>query len=638
MKKRLVGLVLLVTMTASMILTSCQNNAATLEDVVLSRKPLTMEIYSVVNSNIPEEDLVLIQDEINKITKSKFMTEVHLKFFTENEYYDKLAAAFKYQDEERARLAESASISESIRKSSVDLANENRKKGITEPATRETKETVTTEESTERIVYPSLDPEKPQADIFLIRGLDEYMSLLTLGMDERLSPTEEGIVRLAPLNEDLTAKGKILHDYIYPSFLQAPKIAGDTYAIPVNHQIGEYTFLKLRNDLVAKYELDLTKVADIKDIAKFLTDVKENEPSVVPLNTAAPLEKYFDNIKDNTFPISGASGGDKVSVVNKYAKDSKLLATVALNLQYKADGIIGEGSSYAAEFVTGTYADLQSWIIKPDPEAEVPTETITNADGEVLETVEKIVFPTDGEYTYITYSAPKATAETTMAAMYGVNSATVNATRAMEVITLMNTNPEIKNLLTYGVEGTHYIIDDNDRVQRVNDHYSINPLYSGNEYLAALEAGQPEDLHSNAKLQNLESVTSTTINFDLNYAKLKPEEQVAYTKAAEIGKKYYDRIVAGDLVALANELLANLQPAPAPVPNEEGVLPPAPKTPDEIRTESQPIIDSGDIVKIAALVGERITYELELEGFPALLQVAKDSAPAAEEEVVEEAA
>lgn len=608
MKKRFLSLAVIVCMLACGVLTSC-NNAPVV--TAPSRKPMSMELVLISEKTIPEEDLLLVQDAINDITKRKYMTQLKLVFVPESEYYGVLDAAFAYQDEVKASLSESESIKKSSEDESRKQVQEDRKRGITQAPTRETKETVTTEETTERIVYPVIDDDKPQADIFLIRSVDEYLKLAQAVKGEDGKEITPG--RLAALDEELSSsKPKILHDYIYPSFLTAPKIAGGTYCIPINHMLGEATWLAVQTDLAAMYELDTAKVTDISGMTKFFETVRAADPNAVLLNKPAPLTKYFDDIKDPAFPIASTAGTgaktDKITIVNKYAKDSKLLSTAALNANYRELGYINESApadtAYVAKFMTGTVADLAKWQ-ESDPI----------------------------KYDYILYEAPKATVHNTLEAAFGINASTANVTRAMEIVTLLNTSPEIKNILTYGVEGKHWIYDDNGLVQRVNDNYLMNPLYTGNQYLADIEQGQDPDIWKNAKLQNLESIASTTLAFNIDYASLKPEIKVAYTKSAEVGKKYYDRIVSGgDLKAFAQELLDNTQPAPEPKPDAEGKTPPPPPTVEEVKAAGQPVIDSGDLTKIAALIGERITAEMELSDFAAFLQAVKDTAPQPEAE------
>ena len=78
----------------------------------------------------------------------------------------------------------------------------------------------------------------------------------------------------------------------------------------------------------------------------------------------------------------------------------------------------------------------------------------------------------------------------------------------MEVITLLNTNAEAKNLLQYGVEGVNYELDDDGALVYLNDAYRMNNLYTGNALLSYPAPGEAAGIREDGKAANRDSRVS----------------------------------------------------------------------------------------------------------------------------------
>ncbi|MBR7117307.1 MAG: hypothetical protein IKC87_06340 [Clostridia bacterium] len=85
--------------------------------------------------------------------------------------------------------------------------------------------------------------------------------------------------------------------------------------------------------------------------------------------------------------------------------------------------------------------------------------------------------------------------------------------RCMEIIYCLNTDATLRNLLLYGVENTHYSVDDNGVVSKIDTEnvYEMSILHTGNFFTASYNdfAGSEswtQALSDAGKLQNKESV------------------------------------------------------------------------------------------------------------------------------------
>lgn len=76
----------------------------------------------------------------------------------------------------------------------------------------------------------------------------------------------------------------------------------------------------------------------------------------------------------------------------------------------------------------------------------------------------------------------------------------------MEVITYLNTNIELRNLIQYGVENVNYELDlETGALRRLNRDYMMDLYKTGNVYMAYPEEGMPLDIWELSKKQNLVS-------------------------------------------------------------------------------------------------------------------------------------
>jgi hypothetical protein len=108
--------------------------------------------------------------------------------------------------------------------------------------------------------------------------------------------------------------------------------------------------------------------------------------------------------------------------------------------------------------------------------------------------------------------------------MFAVATTTLSVERSMQIITYLNTNTEIRNLLQYGIEGQHYIFDDKNEVKLMEDKngdkYEMDIYATGNAFLAYPEPGMKASIWENGKKQNRDSLVEPLLGFDLaEYAK-----------------------------------------------------------------------------------------------------------------------
>ena len=579
MKKRIVSLLLCLAMMLSacaLCLTGCagkeeeetsntpkQDSAATLVMwcVTESEKVLNAEGELVFDEET-EAQMREVVRQMTAITQSKLKTKLIVKYMTMDEYEERLEEAFLWQQAEADRLAEAKD---------KDKNNKGDKNDKVEAPVEEEEEEddgeIQYDEDGNPIIdttkYPTLteDQQKYQVDIVYIAGQDQYLDyisgygkndkaqietlrkllgnllkenkitqeeydecntkntklyhirkLLNKLLDEE-KITQEEIDAFAykkwlqPLNVEATnSEVNKISSFVSSSLLDAVKNKGTAYAIPNNNVIGEYTYMLIDKQLFDKYyhTASLDSIFSVADLGPFLEDVAAYDKEVLPINAdvnycMSMIAHYWD-IHPETYAVTGDfsvlgyaySSADRVNrgdIVlkfdNLFQNDTYLTALRNL-MDFKYKGYFGtaaEGQRSAVSFVKGSAADAAAYA--------------------------------DDYYTVVV-DYPLATSEDIYGNMFGISAFTSNIKKSMQVISLLNTDVEFRNLFLYGVEGTNYTRHKDGTVSATsNNKYLMDIAKTGNEFLAYIPAGTDPAYWEYAKQQNRESLVDPLLGFDL---------------------------------------------------------------------------------------------------------------------------
>ena len=424
-----------------------------------------------------------VQDQLNVLTKKRFKTKVNLRYFVdeagENGYYAKLEKAFNDIDSAKAN--------------GVSLYPE-----ITE------EETVKNEYGIPELKYPTaLDF---QVDVLFVGGAANYYKYADMGW-------------ITPLDEMIPNSAVQLTYHLTPTLLSAAKYNGVTYAIPNNGILGEYKYLAVKTDLMNEYYISADKLENSlysAEMKQFLTYVAKD--GVTPIySETGKIE--LENIHYWSYAVDGSyyvQQPDTFSLFGGFYSATDAQGTrvdcenLLLNSQYSANMML------KLEYESNGY-------VTADPNAKTQAAVrIETGDYAMKADLEK-----DG-YTVLAIESPRITDEDVFDAMFAVGSHTQDPNRALEIIAMLNTEPEIRNLLQYGIEGVNYTLetvkDAKDNVigtyakATADNAYEMSLAKTGNMFVAypnALESDVANGKYgieewANAKKQNLEATIYPT--------------------------------------------------------------------------------------------------------------------------------
>jgi ABC-type glycerol-3-phosphate transport system substrate-binding protein len=390
--------------------------------------------------------------------------------------------------------------------------------GDTTPVTDETE---TNEFGMTVIKYP--DVLANQVDIIYIAGEDMYIDFIDNGW-------------LHELDTELSSSSKKIKEYVSSTLLSAVKYNGTSYAIPNNRVIGDYTYMLLNKELVQKYSQEgYVQYGQIdgffnENLYLYLQTIYEIKsqfnPNVVPID--ATYEECLELLAHYwAFDTETYDMVNKFSVFGSHYKDMESLSRGSVALGY---GSLFEDEDFVKAFLQlnkykyGTDANLGSYF--GDATGKTAAVKFVTGDSTVLTYNEK-----EGAYEYVetvggkkvTYypivvKYPTASSEDIYGNMFGVCTYSVSLSRSMEIVTYLNTNSDFRNLLQYGVEGTHYEVeedeDGNKTVKRLTKDYHMDIYATGNVFIAYPEPDMSADIWESGKVQNRYSLVEPLLGLD----------------------------------------------------------------------------------------------------------------------------
>ncbi len=521
MNKRIVSLLLSLIMALSVILTGCSGG----EDVgdtgevadKASSATITLKMYVVSEQPVSEETAKMINAEFNRMTKSSFKTQVNLCFCTYDTYYETIENVFaenqKYADlKEEARKhlrdAKKAAKAQGLDVNSVEWLDsyyaENPQyaefRGAEEP-----EETVVTEEETVMeeiegaegaaisvLKYP--DERANQIDIFWFDGYDRYLKYID---NEWLASVDDNI-------------GSKLKEYINPFLLTWVKQLGGglSYAIPNNNPVGEYTYLLLNKELVDHYSYDPTTMNSLSACENFLKDVATYSTDYLPVLGELPIvnahywsyNTQTNRVDQNKFSVLVSSTYNSV-----FGGHLWLDNTVSNNPVMSMSNIF-RNPDYLSQLRTiQKYKDL-GYVASSAEANKKFALSVVKGGADLVATYGDDYYMNVLEY-------PRLSEADICDSMFGVSAYSVDVARSMEIITAINTKPEFRNLLQYGVKDVHYQLDEEGNLTRLNNDYMMDIEKTGNMFIAHPEQGISLDAWEYAKKQNIDALPNLTLGF-----------------------------------------------------------------------------------------------------------------------------
>lgn len=300
---------------------------------------------------------------------------------------------------------------------------------------------------------------------------------------------------------------------------------GKLFALP-NYQIaasgGGFVVQK---EFVDKYKLDASTIHTFKDLEPFLAQVKANEPGKIPflsrVNTFIAEMNGFDGVQETYY-----KAGDSTFTLVNTLESPEYMAHLQLLHDWYKKGYINQDvatANFDETLKTGKAVAMYEFTLKPGGEAESGSR---NGGHEVV---------------YIPTMEPRFTG--VQATMTAISNTSPNPERAMMFLNLVNTDPTLFNLMSFGVEGKNYDkIGDNTIKIKSDGGYAPNVSWAmGNVTIGYLLEGQAADTWQKTIELNNSAKVPTIFGFQFDGEPVKTE----IANMAAVYKEYETALTTG---------------------------------------------------------------------------------------------
>ena len=312
---------------------------------------------------------------------------------------------------------------------------------------------------------------------------------------------------------DMLADYPALYASMPEGFWEATKIGGRVYAVPCQQIAARSPAVSVITEYAEAFGLTREDQANKHSISEFEDYIKfcyDNYGAMVMPYAEANMDKIcgYEYLNGQTSAIAVKWGSTEV--VNLYATEEFKNMCLEMADLYAKGYIEPElflNTDYtAAETISGRVSLWVGGTYKPGGEAEE-----TNTYG-----IELRQTPI-GE-TLMTTTAITAT-------MWGISADCEHPDRVMEVLEMLMTDAYAMQLISFGVEGTHYTVND-EGFMEITENGGYNPSQSwalGNVFLTTPMVGQPADVWEETAEINANAVVSNLIGFTLDVSPVEAE-------------------------------------------------------------------------------------------------------------------
>lgn len=301
--------------------------------------------------------------------------------------------------------------------------------------------------------------------------------------------------------DDLLEKTPALKEAIPEYAWESAKTSGGIYAVPNYQVMFQRIDALIQPSLVEKYNIDFSKVKEIKDLEPILATIKKNEPNMIPYTPSWTTAQFnYEYIEGQVY--GDKTGNGKFVPIYEIKEYRDYLDTVHswYKKGYIASDIMTDSGSTPSEMkavVLGTY--------KPGTEE---SEIASNGFAYVRAPLTK----------------PYINATTAQATLNAISANSKHPELALKVLEAFNTDKNLYNTMCFGIEGKHYEKIGDNQVKRLNDSYVFNSGWLfGNQFNAYLTDNQGTDVWDQTIKMNDEAEKSPYMGFSFDIENVKNE-------------------------------------------------------------------------------------------------------------------
>lgn len=274
----------------------------------------------------------------------------------------------------------------------------------------------------------------------------------------------------------LQQEGAPMYQAIHEKFWQGVQIDGKILGVPTNKELAVPLQFVFCRELVEKYNIDVSRYQTFPSLPPLLEMIAQNEPEYIPLFLDA---SHYDLLSmlgyeyiTEPIPLAIQSGDCQCRVINGFEREDvlELLRTMR---QFYLKGYINQDACVRSSISRFQDEKVFLRLASGGPDTSA---ALSESFGYGVIAVS------------VTHGV--ATTASTRAAVMAVNARSEHPREAVQFLNALNTDPEIRNLINYGIEGVHYQLTDSGQVRSLSDGYRGVSYTQGNWFILKTREGE----------------------------------------------------------------------------------------------------------------------------------------------------
>ena len=327
------------------------------------------------------------------------------------------------------------------------------------------------------------------------------------------------------------ASGYNMYQAIDPQFWDGVRVNGKIYGIPTNKEVAvpDWWMYMYPQELVDTYQIDISQYRTLESLEPLFAMIQKNEPDYTVFEMDKKGHNFFlldgyDWVIDRNCPLMVKNDDPELQIVNIFATDYGRQTLDTLHRYYEAGYINND----AAVNDNGSLTKGQKTFLRVASGGPASDIAWSNDRG----------YPVVAQQVTESYITPSSACGSLMC----INAQSDSVDACIRFLNLLNTDPELRDLFNYGIEGVHYTRNEDNKVVLPDDRQYTGVQYAqGNFFILSLTEDDPDDKWEQFHEFNKEAQPSTLLGFVADRSEISHELNEINT----VCQKYWSNLITG---------------------------------------------------------------------------------------------
>lgn len=329
----------------------------------------------------------------------------------------------------------------------------------------------------------------------------------------------------ADLSKLIPEQAPQLHEYLPESMWKAMTFNGKLFGVPAYKDSSAAQYWVYDKSLVDKLNIDYQNIIELEDLEPALKAIKDNDPAVSPLplfsqEGVSGFFKEYDVLIGGNKAMLGVRYDDKTATVVNPFTQPDVMEDLKLVHKWMNEGYINSDAATITE--APKYRPIFSAQGFPGADADW-------AVSQGYEVVSQKRF------------GPVYSTSSIQGSFLVVSAGSKYPEQAVKFIELLNVDPVLRNLVAFGIEGTHYEKTGERTIKVLNDGYQAPAYSQGTFFTMYVVDPAPANKWDLVKEQNEQATESPILGFMLDTSKFSTQ----LAACTSVYDKYFAGIMTG---------------------------------------------------------------------------------------------